>query len=149
MDRENGMFLIDRERDTHFYIVGWCALLLGVAACGVVVLTGFDLIGLLGPCVLYMLTGLYCPGCGGTRAVRALLAGDLVRSFVCHPVVPFAAILGGWFMVSQTIERISRGRIGIGMHVRDVHLWGALGIIVVNFLIKNAVLMIWGIDLLA
>lgn len=143
------MFQIDRERDTQFYIVGWCAFALGGVACAIMAFTRLDLFRLMGPCVLHMLTGLYCPGCGGTRAVRALLAGQWVRSLVCHPIVPLTAILGGWFMVSQTIERISRGRLKIGMHVRDVHLWGALGIIVVNFVVKNMVLVIWGIDLLA
>ncbi|MBQ2106068.1 MAG: DUF2752 domain-containing protein, partial [Lachnospiraceae bacterium] len=28
------------------------------------------------PCVVQELTGLYCPGCGGTRALKALLKGD-------------------------------------------------------------------------
>ena len=33
------------------------------------------------PCMMQKLTGLYCPGCGGTRAVRALLAGHPLQSF--------------------------------------------------------------------
>ncbi len=31
---------------------------------------------LLPPCMFHRLTGLNCPGCGGTRAVQALLRGD-------------------------------------------------------------------------
>ncbi len=34
------------------------------------------------PCMMQKLTGLYCPGCGGTRAVRALLAGHPLQSFL-------------------------------------------------------------------
>ena len=33
----------------------------------------------------------YCPGCGGTRAVRALLHFDIIGSFKYHPIVPIAA----------------------------------------------------------
>ena len=122
---------------------------MGALVCAVVALTGFDPFQLLRPCAVNALTGFYCPGCGGTRAVHALLSGHIFRSFACHPIVPMAAVLAGWFMVSQTIERISAGRIRIGMHMRDVYLWGALGVIIANFLVKNLALLIWGVDLLA
>lgn len=148
-DKEIEMLQIDRERDRQFYIIGWCALLSGALGCVIVFMTNFDPFRLLRPCMLHALTGYYCPGCGGTRAVRALLAGHLIRSFICHPIVPLTGALAGWFMVSQTIEHISKGRLRIGMHVRDIHLWGVLGIIVVNFLVKNLALLIWGVDLLA
>ncbi|MBQ6855594.1 MAG: DUF2752 domain-containing protein, partial [Lachnospiraceae bacterium] len=36
------------------------------------------------PCMFRMLTGLYCPGCGGTRAVKALLTGHPIQSFLYH-----------------------------------------------------------------
>ena len=39
------------------------------------------LLGIGMPCAFHSLTGLYCPGCGGTRAVRELLYGDLRMSF--------------------------------------------------------------------
>ena len=32
-------------------------------------------------CVLYNLTGIYCPGCGNTRALAALIRGDLAECF--------------------------------------------------------------------
>lgn len=32
------------------------------------------------PCIFYKLTGIYCPGCGNTRALHALLHGELLRS---------------------------------------------------------------------
>ena len=100
------------------------------------------------PCYFYQLTGLYCPGCGGTRAVSALLHGHIVTSFICHPLVPCTAITAGWFLISQSIERISKHKIKIGMKYRDVYIWAALGIVIINFIVKNILLMVWNVDLL-
>ena len=52
------------------------------------------------PCLFQMMTGLYCPGCGGTRAVRALLSGHPVLSFLYHPVVPYMASVAVWAAAS-------------------------------------------------
>ncbi len=143
------MFAVDRSRDREFYIAGWCALALILLALGVAAFTGFNPFALLRPCAFHALTGLYCPGCGGTRAVRALLAGHPWLSLRFHPLVLPAAFVCAWFMVSQTVERVSRGRIRIGMHVRDAYIWLVLAVVVVNFLVKNLVLLIGGVDLLA
>ena len=45
------------------------------------------------PCLFQLMTGLYCPGCGGTRAVKALLAGHPVLSFLYHPLVLCTAVI--------------------------------------------------------
>ncbi len=44
-------------------------------------------IGRLMFCPLYAFTGIYCPGCGGTRAALALLHGDVLLSARCNPSV--------------------------------------------------------------
>ncbi|MDE7061717.1 MAG: DUF2752 domain-containing protein [Lachnospiraceae bacterium] len=130
------------------YITGWC-----LAACLaflllIFYLTDFSFTNYMYACTLHTLTGLYCPGCGGTRAILFLLHGDLLRSFLYHPLVPYAAIVYGWFMISQTIQRLSRNRIRIGMHYRDIYLWIALILLTASFVIKN-LLLIWHIDLLS
>lgn len=40
---------------------------------------------LLPPCPLHSLTGLYCPGCGSTRAFHELLHGHLAAALHCNP----------------------------------------------------------------
>lgn len=143
------MLDINKKTDDGFYKVGW-AVIIAAALLGVLVkATGLDPLRLLRPCVLHALTGYYCPGCGGTRAVLTLLNARPLRSFFYHPFVLYAAVISGWFMVSQTIERVSGGRIRIGMHFREIYVWIALGIILLNFLIKNLALIIWNIDMLA
>lgn len=135
----------DVSQDTPLYIIGWIGIL---CLCGYFVLRNFfhiDLIDYTSGCVLNKLTGYYCPGCGGTRATFALLRGDIMRALYFHPFVVYVAVFGGWFMLSQTIERISHGKIQIAMHFRMVYVWIALILILGNFLIKNAILTFTGI----
>lgn len=100
------------------------------------------------PCLLHIFTGYYCPGCGGTRAVYALFHLRLWESVCYHPLVPYAAAVYLWFMISHTIEKLSRGRLRIGMKWNPCWLWAALVILVVNVLIKNGTLVLFHVDLL-
>lgn len=100
------------------------------------------------PCVLYTFTGYYCPGCGGTRAVYALLHLQLWRSFCYHPLVPYGAVVYLWFMISRTIEKLSGHRLHIGMKWNPVWLWAALVILVINVLVKDGALLLFHVDLL-
>lgn len=36
------------------------------------------------PCFFHEATGLYCPGCGSTRALQRILQGDLFGAFRCN-----------------------------------------------------------------
>ena len=50
------------------------------------------------PCPFHFVTGLYCPGCGATRAAYFLLHGDLAGVFRCNllflPALGFLLWLG-------------------------------------------------------
>jgi hypothetical protein len=50
--------------------------------------------------------------------------------------VPYAAIVCASFWLSQSVERISKGRCRIGMRVRAVYLWIALGVTLVQWIYK-------------
>lgn len=136
-----------RKEERGMYIVGWF-LIGGLALLAV----GMRLMPQLAaynqrPCMLQMMTGFYCPGCGGTRAVVSLLHGRLVKSLLLHPFVIYVAVVGGWFMISQTIQRLSGGKLPIGMKYRELYLWIALALVVANFLVKN-ILLLCGVDVI-
>ena len=57
------------------------------------------------PCVFTSFFGIYCPGCGGTRAVGALLRGHILESVWYHPIVLYTVIVFGGFMMTQGLER--------------------------------------------
>ena len=138
----------DKKLDKYFYITGWIVIALITVLVMIVKINGIGILHKMPPCAFNKVTGLYCPGCGGTRATIALFRGQIIRSFRFHPFVLYGSVVGGWFMISQTIQRISKDRIKIGMHFSPVYLWIALAIVLINWLVKNAFILIGGIDLL-
>lgn len=40
------------------------------------------------PCLFHEFTGLYCPGCGITRALHALVHGDVGQMLAMNPLLP-------------------------------------------------------------
>ena len=131
-------------RPDNLYYCGIVLPLAGILFLALLRLLKIPLNHILLPCIFHKLTGLYCPGCGGTRAVVFLLHGDFLHSLVYHPFVPYVFVLCTWFMISQTIQRLSKGKIAIGMRYRDIYLWIALGLVLANCLIKNLVLAMTG-----
>lgn len=100
------------------------------------------------PCLFHELTGLYCPGCGGTRAVRALLKGHPLISFCYHPLVLYCALVGIWFVISNLIwKKTGNPRYRMGITNRYVYV--GIALIVINFFVKNFMILVMGIDPLA
>lgn len=105
------------------------------------------LFGLGLPCMFHTITGLYCPGCGGTRAVKSLLQGDLRMSVQYHPLILYIAAVAIAEVISLAISRIfHRPELYIRRYSTAVFV-GA-GIVVLNWLFKNYMLMFRGVDLL-
>lgn len=98
------------------------------------------------PCFFLSALNMYCPGCGGTRALKALLHGKFLLSLWYHPLVLYAAVVGGGFMITQGLHRL--GLKGIkGWRFHNWYLYGALLLVAVNFILKNALRLIWGITM--
>lgn len=58
------------------------------------------------PCMFYRLTGFSCPGCGCTRAVEALLEGNIMSSVRYNPVIIYGIVCCGCDILSQFLEWI-------------------------------------------
>lgn len=123
-----------KTTEDYFYLAGGILLLLSVFA---LIYPGRQSRCIVPPCLFHLLTGYYCPGCGGTRAVRALLQGNICQSFYYHPLVPYGAGVYAAFMVSQTVERLSGRRLAVGLHYRSAYVVAAGVILVLNFAVKN------------
>lgn len=96
------------------------------------------------PCFFNVFFGIYCPGCGGTRALIALLHGQILKSLWYHPFVPYFAVIYLGFLLTQGLHRLGMKRIR-GWRFHNWYLWVGLGIIIVNFVVKNLLRLKFGI----
>ena len=96
----------------------------------------------------FYITGWICIAVFAALAAVIGVCGTQILTKVPPCPLPYTAVFGGWFMLSQTLQRISRGRLHIGMHFRPLYMWLALAIIVVNCIVKNMLILFCGIHLL-
>ena len=99
------------------------------------------------PCVFQELTGLYCPGCGGTRAVKALMKGNVITSFLYHPLVIYVVLVAAVFAFSYIIYAKTKNP-KFRLQFDNKYAYIGIGIIVINFVIKNYYLIFEATDLL-
>ena len=87
----------------------WLALSL-VMATGILLLWLFDPMeaSFFPPCIFHELSGLHCPGCGATRACRALTQGDFVAAFGMNPMFLLCLPFLGYFLVRSAWAGIVR-----------------------------------------
>lgn len=109
------------------------------------ILAGMDLTR--SGCLFQLLFGMYCPGCGGTRALNALLHGEVFRSIWYHPLVPYGAGLYLAFMITWTVAKLHLFGIRKGLKFREEYMYAMLVIVAVNFIIKNVLKLCFGIIL--
>lgn len=93
------------EFESLFYKLGKICLIVGIIGVTALLITDFEIISWYPACDFFTKTGLYCPGCGGTRAVKSLLRGDFVKSFLYHPFVPYCAIMYIVFMLYVFLKK--------------------------------------------
>jgi Protein of unknown function (DUF2752) len=87
-------------------------------------------------CPFLMLTGLYCPGCGGLRTVYALAHGDPVTALGLNPfvvvLVPvLVALWGRWVLRSW------RGASFNGKSIHTAYIWIFLALMIAFWVARN------------
>lgn len=97
-------------------------------------------------CFIYKNFGIYCPGCGCTRAFLSLLNFDIISSFCYNPTVLYAIIILLIYIISQTIDRIFKHKKFI-MPYSNIYLYIGIAILFLNCLFRNFLLIIYNIKL--
>ena len=96
----------ERTEDVLFCIIV-AGIIIFVGGLGILHVLDLEWIAQGAPCFIYSLTGWYCPGCGGTRAVKALLCGRLfdsiyiIRQYHISPYGQLYFCVGKVFTICQ------------------------------------------------
>lgn len=99
-----------------------------------------DLLKIFPPCPFYETTHYYCFGCGGTRAVNAILHGHFIKSFLYHPFVIYATVVVCFFMISHTLSIITKNRVKAMIFNPGYFYFGA-AMIIIQCIIKNIIIL--------
>jgi hypothetical protein len=78
------------------------------------------------PCPFHGLTGLWCPGCGLTRATHQLLNGNLVGALSRNLLLPIMLALALWAWAAWALR--STGRPTRGLDVIPNVAWVVFGV---------------------
>lgn len=99
------------------------------------------------PCFFKEVTHFYCPACGGTRSVVALLHLDIKRAFLCNPTVIYAGVMLLWCFFGYIIKELT----GTQIKIMKPQLWMLIGGIILFFgfaVLRNVMVYQFGYDYL-
>lgn len=87
------------------------------------------------PCIFHIITGYYCPGCGGTRAIRALAHFNIHQAFRYNALI---VLLFPFAMIYLIYKYVFKGRKSISNNI-----WLILLIITILFSILRNIPMLY------
>lgn len=103
--------------------------------------TGFGL-----PCVIHSLTGLYCPGCGASRALASLLRFDVYQAFRWNSLLVIMLPFALCYLVWGSVSWVRVGRNTLDDRLPTKLLWAVAAAVLVYFVLRN--LPLWPFTLL-
>ena len=119
----------------EFYFLGKIALVIGIVGVVIFYVTDGTAAEWYPKCQFRSLSGLYCPGCGGTHAIMLLLRGHFLKSFYAHPFVLYAVQAYICFMSNMWISRHVKTRQIKVMNLLPF-IYVGIGIIFLQWIVK-------------
>ena len=123
----------------HFYILFLLFFLSVVIFIVIVNLFDLNANDFFLPCLFYKRTGIYCPGCGCTRATISLIKGNIIPSLYYNPVILYSAVIFVWAILSYIIRPfIKKEKWNIFLfRYSDWYVWIGLILFLGTFVIRN------------
>ena len=89
----------------------------------------------LGPCAFHEVTGWHCPGCGNTRALRALLHLHPIISLRNNPMIMLLTLTGLGFYIEFAFDVCGKK---ISFMPKNQYFWLALlGLLLIFYVVRN------------
>ena len=91
-------------------------------------------------CAFLTLTGFYCPGCGGTRALYSLLRFDVISAVKYNAAIPFGAFVYIYYNIRAIICLVKKDD-SYFKNNRYYLCIAFAAVLVCNFILKNMLLL--------
>ena len=88
----------------------------------------------------------YCPGCGGTRALMALARGQIGAAIRYHAPLVATLVLAAAYLISQTVWRL-RGKRGWTLHYDRRWPAALVELFLLGCVVRNVLWLGFGIPL--
>ena len=112
-----------------------------------VILTDIAIKHNFGECLLLKIFHIYCPGCGGTRSLRALLRFDIVSSFRLNAILPLGVALYIYYNLRYIIALIKKDETYFDKETYRLIKYYAF-FVLAYFIVRNILLLAFKIDLI-
>lgn len=133
-----------RTLDDYIYISLIIVLIL-IFICTIIYLYFFNNINIFS-CSIYNHFGIYCPGCGCTRAFNELIHLNILKSVYYNPAVLYGVSMSILYVFTQTIDRILKREKHI-MPYSNLYLYIGIAILIINWIVRNILLFSFNISL--
>ena len=92
---------------------------------------------------------LYCPSCGGTRALKLFVQGHFIKSLLSNPIPVYTAVLVIRIWTALLINGFTnKGKEKPVKVMYQWEMWGILVVIAGFFILRNVLLVVFGVDYL-
>lgn len=98
----------------------------------------------LGGCLMRRIFNLYCPVCGGTRSLYALIHFDIINSVIYNPLCLFLVACVAYFDLRAFIALLQNRPV-----ILRIGRWFAIAtavIMVLTFIVRNLLLVLFAFD---
>ena len=88
-------------------------------------------------CWIYENFGIYCPGCGCTRALINLVQGNIIKSLYYNPTVLYAVIVLIIYLVGNTIAKVLKKDSKYILKYTSILIYVGIFILISICIVKN------------
>ena len=88
-------------------------------------------------CWIYENFGIYCPGCGCTRALINLVQGNIIKSLYYNPTVLYAVIVLIIYLVGNTIAKVLKKDSKYILKYTPILIYVGIFILISTCIVKN------------
>lgn len=99
------------------------------------------------PCGMKVFFHLYCPGCGGTRAVEHLIHFQFVESLQSNPLVLIMAAISVYYW-GKALYMLIKNKGEAHYRINAGPFLAFLAIMLIFFVVRNILLVHFGVDYL-